>query len=178
MSQAWHVLELSVGLRDGRAPPNPRCRQDHGHGERQHLALPQFLATSNSPRHRMAGSQYFGLLKFRAQSVPTQARNMVEQRGAALTSETRFCIIEQDFRAKSLVHNVMTKSVPIRPEKREVTGSTPVPTTGMTQFRGPIDQLSVSSLANTPAGRPTATGGEPLPTGGPYRHALLRSARP
>jgi len=37
----------------------------------------------------------------------------------------------------------MLKGVTIRPEKREVTGSTPVPTTGKSQFKAHFGQLSV-----------------------------------
>ena len=75
-------------------------------------------------------------LKFRAHTVPKRARNRAEERGTAMTN-AKWCLCPRTGSLSNLAGAAShQKIVPIRPEEREVTGSTPVPTTGKRPDQG------------------------------------------
>jgi hypothetical protein len=88
-------------------------------------------------------SRYFGLLKLRAHSVPTRTRNRAKYgEPTGTTAGPKMCglpgfMIDLAGRTPAGIFPAF------RPEKREVTGSTPVPTTGKNQGKGCFDGQSV-----------------------------------
>ena len=93
-------------------------------------------------KHRTGG--HHGMSPFRTCGAARSARRPVKAEVAGsnpVRSATRF---DWFIPSRTWVPGRVAQLVERAPEKREVTGSMPVPTTGKTQFRGYFDRWSVS----------------------------------